>query len=71
MQRGVKATKWQSMITKKTYYERAVICHKLAINEGAPTMMCGRNEEPWPSVTTCWKIATACACCRVMDTCCL
>ncbi len=30
--------------------------------------MCGRNEEPWPSAMTHWKIATACAHCRAMDT---
>jgi len=47
MQRRPMAMKWQSTITKKTYDERAIICHKLATHEGAIAMMCGRDEEPW------------------------
>ncbi len=39
------------MITKKTYDEKAIICHKSTSDEGALTMMCGRDEEPRPSAT--------------------
>jgi hypothetical protein len=47
MQRKPMATKWQSTITKKTYDERTIICHKSASDEGVVAMMCGRDEEPW------------------------
>ncbi len=33
-------------------------------------MMCGRDEEAWPSVAPCWRIVMACAHCRAMNTCC-
>jgi hypothetical protein len=31
-------------------------------------MMCGKDEEPWPSVTTHWKIIMVYKCYRAMDT---
>jgi hypothetical protein len=65
------AKKWQSIITKKTQDERVAICHKLTNDESALAMMCGRDEEPWLSATTCWKIAMACTCYKVMDTWCI
>ncbi len=67
MQRGLIAMKWQSTITKKTYNKRVVICHKSTIDGSALTMMCGRDEEPWPNATTRWRITMACTCCRAMD----
>jgi hypothetical protein len=42
----------------------------LVSDRGALTMMCGRDEEPWPNVTTHWKIVMACAHCKDMNTCC-
>jgi hypothetical protein len=46
MQIGPMATKWQSMITKKTWDEKIVVCHKLSSDRCALTMMCGRDKEP-------------------------
>jgi hypothetical protein len=46
MQIGPMATKWQSMITNKTWDEKIVVWHKLASVRGALTMMCGREKEP-------------------------
>jgi hypothetical protein len=53
--------KWRSMITKKTWDEKAVVCHKSTSDEGALVMMCGRDEFFWLSATIHWKIAMACA----------
>jgi hypothetical protein len=69
--KGLKAMKWQLMITKKTQDKRDVIYHKLAIDKGALTIMCGTYEKPQPSVATHWRIVMACACCKAMHTCCL
>jgi hypothetical protein len=44
------------------------VYHKLANDKGALVVMCERDDEPKPSVATCF--AMACACCRAMDTCC-
>lgn len=38
-----KATKLQSMITKKTSNEKAVICHELASDGDVVGMMCERD----------------------------
>jgi hypothetical protein len=46
MQIGPMAMKWQSTITKTTKDKRALIYHKSTNDEGALTMMCGRDEEP-------------------------
>ncbi len=53
MQWGLMAMKWQSTIIKKIWDERGVICHKSASDEGALTMMGGRDEEPWPIALAC------------------
>jgi len=34
---------------KKTWTKKIVFCHKSASDGGAPVMMCGKDEEPWPS----------------------
>ncbi len=52
MQKWLMAIKEQSTITKKTFDKRVVICHKSASDKGALVMICGRDEEPWPSATT-------------------
>ncbi len=59
--------KWQSRITKKTKEKKTLICHKLASDRSALAMMCGRDEEPWPSASARWKIAMACACCKAIN----
>ncbi len=59
--------KWQSTIIKKTLDERVVVCHKLVNDRGALTMMCRRDEEPWPSVVACWRIVMTHTCYRAMD----
>jgi hypothetical protein len=41
--------------------------HKLNSDGGTLVMMCGREEEPQPSVAACWKIVMACTCCKAMD----
>jgi hypothetical protein len=71
MQRGFLAMKWQSTITKKTWDERAIICHKSTSDGNVLAMMCGRDEEPQPSVVAQWKIIMACAHYMAMDTQCL
>jgi hypothetical protein len=38
------------------------------LDKGALAMMCGKDEKPWPSVVTCWRIATACTHYKAMDT---
>jgi hypothetical protein len=68
MQIWPKVTKWWSMITKKTYDKRVVICHKLVNDGGALTMMCGRDEEPRPNVAACWRIVMAYAHYKAMET---
>jgi hypothetical protein len=30
-------------------------------------MMCGRDDELWPSIATRWRIAMVCAHCKIMD----
>ncbi len=45
-----KAMKSRSTMTKKTWDKKVVFCHKSASDGGALAMMCGRDEEPWPSV---------------------
>jgi hypothetical protein len=60
--------KWWSTITKKAWDEKTIIYHKLANDEGALAMMCGKDEEPEPSVVANWRIAMACARCMNMDT---
>jgi hypothetical protein len=57
-------------ITNKTWNGKAIVYHKSANDKGALAMMCAREEEPWPSVTTHWRIAMACTRCKAMDTCC-
>jgi hypothetical protein len=34
----------------------------LASDGGALALICGRDEEPQPSVIACWRILVACAC---------
>jgi hypothetical protein len=41
------------MIIKETHVEIFVIYHKLDSDGGALAMMCGRNQEPQLSATTC------------------
>jgi hypothetical protein len=50
-QRGLMAIKNQSTITKKSFDKKVVIYHKSTSDEGALVMICGRDEEPRPSVT--------------------
>jgi hypothetical protein len=67
MQRGPMAMKWKSTITKKTQDEKIVICHKSVSDRGALAMICGRYEEPQPSVIARWKIVMVYAYYRIMD----
>jgi uncharacterized protein YifE (UPF0438 family) len=60
MQRGLKVTKCQSTMTKKTWDKRIVICHESTSDENALIMICERDEKPQPSATACWKINMAC-----------
>ncbi len=69
MQIGPVAMKWQSMITKKTEDEKVVVYHNSASDGGALAMTCGKDEEPWPSVTTRGRIDVLVHI-RAMDTCC-
>jgi hypothetical protein len=39
-------------------------------DKGALIIMCGRNEDPWPNATACWKIDMVCTRYMAMDTCC-
>jgi hypothetical protein len=48
---------------------KVVVYHKSTNDGGALVIMCGRNEEPRPSVAARWKIIMICACCKAMDTC--
>jgi hypothetical protein len=41
----------------------------LVTAKDALAMMCGRDEEPHPNVTTRWRIVMVCACYKAMDTC--
>ncbi len=50
--------------------KKIVVYHKSTSDRGALTMMCGKNEEPWPSVVAHWRIAMACASYTIMDTLC-
>jgi hypothetical protein len=68
MHRGLIAMKWQPIITKKIQDKRIVICHKSTSDGSALTIMCGRDEQPWPNAATCWRITMVCTCCRAMDT---
>jgi hypothetical protein len=68
MQIWPKAMKCWSMITKKNQDEKIVVCHKSASDKNALAMMCGRDEEPWPSTTAHWRIDVACTWCKAMDT---
>jgi len=36
-----------------------ILCHKSANDGGALACMCGRDEEPWLSMTAGWRIAMA------------
>jgi len=49
---------------------QVVFYHISTSDKSALAMMCGRDEEPWPSVEACWKIVMVCTCCKAMDTCC-
>ncbi len=40
----------------------------MANDEGALVMMCGRDKEPWPNATACWRIIMACTSYMAMDT---
>ncbi len=70
MQIWPKVIKWWSMITNKTWDEKVVAYHKLANDEGALAMMCGREEKLRPSAIVHWRLVMACTCCKAMDTCC-
>jgi hypothetical protein len=45
--------KWKAINYKN------IICHKSTNNIGALVTMCGRDEECFTSVRTCWKVAIA------------
>jgi len=47
---------------------KGMLCHKSASDEGAQVVMCGRDEEPWLSMTTHWKIVMTCTHCKAIDT---
>jgi len=71
-------TKWKPHAKKTWGYEmkindnkRIIIYHKLVSDGGAIAMMCGKYEEPCPSVTTWWIIVMACTHGKAMDTNCL
>jgi hypothetical protein len=49
---------------------KKLLCHKLANDGGALVMMCGKDEDCFPSITTCWKTKIVYALWKVMDTCC-
>jgi hypothetical protein len=48
-----------------------ILCHKSTNDGGALVGMCGRDEDLWLSVATCWRIMMACACYRAINTHCL
>jgi hypothetical protein len=68
MQRILMATKWKSTITKKNLWQKNCHLPKSTNDEGALAMMCGRDEEPWPSATAGWKIIMTCTHYKAMNT---
>jgi hypothetical protein len=48
--------------------KKIVVCHKSTNDGSAVTMMCGKDEKPWPSVAVRWRIVMAYARYKVMDT---